>query len=130
MSFEIEYSQINKLHETIKDFPDNAESAINSVLHDEGSQLIQENIRNLMPVSGASWRGKKGAAKTSNSLTDKPENLAITVKTSKAYQYLYFPDDGSNTRRHAGMQQFFKRGGEASVDEIVERCISRVVNKI
>ena len=128
--FKVEVGDVERLQNAMQSYPDRAERAINSVLHNEGGQLIPENIKRLMPVSGASWRGKPGAAKTSNSLKDEKENLAITIKSAKAYQYLYFPDDGSNTRRHVGMQQFFKRGAEASSDELINRCITQIINNI
>ena len=81
-----------------------------------------------MPVSGKTWKGRKPPAKTGKSLTDEKWNLSVTVKTTKQYQYLYFPDDGSNTKHHAGNQQFFQRGGDSQADEITERCINRLTN--
>lgn len=125
---ELDAREVDRLLQAAQDFQGDAESAINEVLHTEASPLIQDAIRRLMPVSGKTWRGKKPPAKTSKSLTDEKENLAITVKTSKRYQYLYFPDDGTNTRRHVGNQQFFWRGGESQQNEIIDRCVSRMVN--
>lgn len=121
--------ELERLERALKSFPDNAENTINEVLHDEASPLLQESIKRLMPVSGRQWSGKKAPAKMGKSLTDEKENLSITIKTTKNYNYLYFPDDGTNTRRHAGNKQFFKRGGEAKQSEIVDRCISRLVKE-
>lgn len=121
--------EFDELHEAMKNFQGNTEEVINEVLHDEGGELIEDAVKRLMPVSGKHWKGKKGAAKTSNSLQIVGENLAVTVKTRKAYQYLYFPDDGTSTRRHAGNQQFFLRGGESQKDEIINRCIKRLTNE-
>lgn len=115
-----------KLQTAIENFPGDAEAGINEILHNEGSQAIQEAVRRLMPMSGKSWKGKNPPAKTSKSLRDKKENLSVTVRTSKNYQYLYFPDDGINTRRHVGNQRFFLRGGEAAKNEIIERCITKL----
>jgi len=112
----------------MKDFQGNTEEVINDVLHNEAGPLVEDAIQRLMPVSGKTWRGKKKAAKAANSLKSVNENLAVTIKTTKAYQYLYFPDDGSSTRRHAGNQQFFKRGGESQRDEITARCVGRLVD--
>lgn len=124
--FELKAEDFERLQNVIKNFPGDAEQGINEVLHGEGSSLIQENIRRLMPVSGKHWKGKKPPAKTSNSLTDMKENLSITVKSAKSHNYLYFPDDGSNTRRHVGNQQFFLHGAEAAKDEVIDRCINRL----
>ena len=105
---ELEIKDFERLQTAMKEFQGDTEETINDVLHNEASPLIQESIKNLIPVSGRKWKGKTPPAKTSKSLTDEKGNLAITVKTTKKYQYLYFPDDGTNTERHAGNKQFFK----------------------
>lgn len=125
----ITFADVDKLQQAVKDFAGNAEEAINEVLHGEGGALIQEAIQRLIPVSGRKrWKGKAPAAASSNSLRIIPANLAVTVTTAKRYQYLYFPNDGTNTRRHAGQQFFFERGGEAVKDDIIDRCVSKLTN--
>lgn len=127
-SLDINITDFDRLQKAMKDFQDNAETTINDVLHNQAGLLIQDSVRRLIPVSGKTWKGKKGAAKTSNSLKSVNGNLEVTVKSTKRYQYLYFPDDGTNTRRHVGNQQFFRKGGEAVKDEIIERCINKLIN--
>lgn len=122
----LDITQIQGMERAVKEFPGNAENAINHVLHTEGSPLLQQGILQLMPESGRKWKGKKRAAKVSKSLTDEKENLAVTVKTTKKYQYLYFADDGSNTRHHVGNQQFFLHGAELKEEQIVNRCIDEL----
>ena len=124
--FRLEAAEFERLEQVMKNFPDEAENVINEVLHNEGSQLIQESIRNLIPVSGRNWKGKKAPAKTGSSLTDVKGNLSITVQTTKIYQYLYFPDDGTNTRRHVGNKQFFFKGAEEQQSTIIDLCINRL----
>lgn len=127
--FYVNFAEVERLQETIKNFPGNAENAINEVFQSqEVSELVYDKIKNLMPVSGKHWKGKKPAAKTSKSLRSNNSNLSLTVRSAKSYQYLYFPNDGSNTRRHAGQQFFFERGGEAASGDIVDRCINKIVN--
>lgn len=107
----------DKVLKAIEQFPGNAEKAINEVLHGEGAEIIQERIRKYMPVSDK----KKGShAVDSKSLTPVGTNLAVTVKSTNKFHYLYFPDDGTNTRRHVGNQQFFLRGAEDASGEIVD----------
>lgn len=125
--FEMDATEFDRLQQAIKNFPGNAEEAINDVLHNEGGELIQTEIRRLMPVSGKSWKGKKPPAKKGKSLRQDNGNLAVTIRTTANYHYLYFPDDGTNTRNHAGNKQFFMRGGENKQSEIVDRCITRLV---
>ena len=127
-TFSINAGNFENLQKAMKNYKGNVEEVINNVLHMEASPLIQDKIRLLMPVSDREWKGKLPHAKTSKSLTDEKGNLSITVKTTKNYQYLYFPDDGSTTLHHAGNQQFFKRGGEMVQDEIIDRCIGALVN--
>ena len=127
--FSVNFSDVERLQEALQNYQGDTEAAINDVLHNEAGGLAQEEIKRLMPVSGKSWKGKKPAAKNANSLRNVNGNLFVTVTTQKAYQYLYFPDDGSNTRRHAGNQQFFWRGGETVQDEIIERCINKLITK-
>jgi len=125
--FKLNSQDFERLEEAMKNFQGNTEETINDVLHNEGGQLIHDEIKRLMPMSGKRWKGKKAPAKTSNSLQIVGGPLSVTVRAKKAYQYLYFPDDGSNTRRHAGNQQFFSNSGENQKEEILNRCINRLV---
>ena len=127
-TLQISTAEFEKLQAAMQEYQGDVEASINDVLHNQGGELIQESIRRLIPVSGKTWKGKAPAAKTSKSLRSINANLAVTVTTSKRHQYLYFADDGSNTRRHVGNQRFFERGGEAVKDEIIERCISKLTN--
>lgn len=125
-TFELDASSFDALQQAIQNYGDGAEDIINDVLHNEGSQLLQASIQRLIPVSGRSWRGKKRPARTAKSLKDIKSNLAVTITTTSNYQYLYFPDDGSNTESHAGNQQFFKRGAENEQENIINLCITRL----
>ena len=126
--FRIDTTEFERIENAIKNFSGNAEEVINEVLHGEGSQLIQDSIRNLIPVSGREWKGKKPAAKSAKSLTDMKGNLFIEVKTTSNYHYLYFPDDGTNTRKHAGNQQFFLKGAETEQETIIDLCVNKLIN--
>lgn len=125
----IDVSGFERLQQAMKDFQGNTEETINEVLHKEASPLIQDAIRNLMPRSNVKgWKGKLPHAKDSKSLTDEQGNLYVTVKSAKKYGYLYFPDDGTNTKHHVGNQQFFLHGAESQQDEIIDLCVGRLVD--
>ena len=124
----LDISQFDTLQKAMKEYQGDTEQTINDVLHNQAGQLIHDAIKPLIPRSGKEWKGKKPPARTSNSLQKVNEHLAVTVKSRKDYGYLYFPDDGTNTRRHVGNQQFFKRGGESQTDEIINRCVKKLVN--
>lgn len=129
VTLNLETESVNRLFEAIQTYQDDARNIINEVFWNEGGALINEKIMQLLPESGRKWKGKKPAAKRSAPFTQVNENLSVTVKTKNAYHYLYFPDDGSSTRKHAGQQDFMFSGAEMSQDEIVERCLARLVEK-
>lgn len=124
--FKVEFAEVEKLQQAMKNYQGDTEDAINDVLHNYAGDRAQEDIVRLMPVSSK----KTGAhAKYSNSLRNVLGNLSVTVTTKGDFGYLYFPDDGTNTRRHVGNQQFFARGGDAAMNDIVERCVTRLTNE-
>lgn len=125
--WKINVSEVDRLTKAMQAYQGNTEETINDVLHNEAGELIQPAIIGLMPRSNVKpWNGKAPHAKDSKSLRNVNEHLSLTVTTNKKWQYLYFPDDGSNTRRHAGNQQFFARSGESVQDEVIERCVNRL----
>lgn len=128
--FKLDFSEAEKLQQAMKDFQGGTEDAINDILHNYAGNRAQKDIYAFMPVSDSAkvWAGKAPHAKLSKSLRNVPGNLSITVTTNSKYGYLYFPDDGTSTRRHIGNQRFFERGGEAAIDDIIERCVSRLTN--
>lgn len=124
----LDLKEFERLQQAMVKFQGDTEGVINDVLHNKAGQLIHDEIKNLMPVSDEKkkWKGKKPHAKTSNSLKIESGNLSVTVKTTKNYQYLYFADDGTNTRHHAGNLQFFQQGAETKQETIVDLCIKRL----
>ena len=132
MSWALDVGNTDRLIAAMERYAGDTEAIINDVLHNEASQLIQDSIRALMPISDVKpWNGKLPHAKDNKkSLRDKKENLAITVRAGNRpdYQYLYFPDDGHTTDNHYGNQQFFARGCEAVKDDIIDRCIGKLTN--
>ena len=85
--FEMDTKEIERLYNTIKNFPGNAEEAINDVFHNDAPPLVSDSIRRLIPTSGRSWRGKPQAAKSSKSSVkerkDERENLSFVVYVSE-----------------------------------------------
>ena len=125
--FDLDAKDYESLQLAMARFPKNAESIINEVLHTEGGPLIEAEIRRLMPVSNAKWKGKKPSAKTANSLFQENHNLGVTIRTKGDYHYLYFPDDGTNTYHHHGEKYFFIGSAENQQHEIVMRCINKLI---
>lgn len=128
--FSLDAASVERLQKAMLNYQGRSlETTINSVLHNDGSELAQDAIQKLIPISGKTWKGKRPAARHAKSLISGFGNLFFVIKSNTNYSYLYFPDDGTNTRRHVGNQQFFRRGVESVQDEIVDRCITRLVNQ-
>lgn len=121
---ELDTAEFDRLAETMQAYEGDTENRINKVLHDEAGKLISDEIQRLLPESGRNWEGKKRAARNTQPFTQDNGNLSVTVRTKYNYHYLYFPDDGSNTKRHVGNLHFMNRGAESKEREIVDRCIA------
>lgn len=125
--FELIAGEYERLSDAMSAHTGNTESVINEVLHTEAAELISDEIQSLLPISGRTWKGKRQAAHQAHPFSQENGNLSVTIKTKSSYNYLYFPDDGSNTKRHAGNQQFMMRGTENKTSEIIDRCITSLV---
>lgn len=128
--FRCSYDETLNIIDKLNDLPDQAENIINEIIWNQGATLIQRNITNILPVSGRTWTGKAKSAKSSKPFQNKSENLGVVVKTKSKYNYLYFPNDGMNTKNHRGNQQFMKKGAENSTDTIVDMIVSEILSNI
>lgn len=128
--FHLEYKQTTDLASAMEKFGKGAGRVIDEVLHNTGGQLISDEIMNLLPVSGRKWSGKKMAAKRAQPFVQENGSLSVAIKTKSAYNYLYFPDDGTNTKRHKGEQYFMWQGAENEAEHIIDLCVSELIKKI
>lgn len=127
LGFALTDDGVERFAEALENYEGYAGKAINEVLWNEAGPMIAEAIIPLLPRSNRTWRGKKAAAASTMPFLQINDTLSVEVKSKNAYHYLYFPDDGSNTRKHAGNQQFMLRGAESKQSEIIERCIAALV---
>lgn len=125
----LDASGIEQLLAKVQEFGDGAEDKINEVLWTQGPELTESKIQPLLPVSGRTWNGKPKAAKSTNPWRNEKEqkNLQFVVRSKPNYNYLYFPDDGSNTQHHRGEQHFMQKGLDTVVPEILDLCIANLV---
>lgn len=132
--FKLDSSQFERLQEAMQRYPGYAGREVDDVLHNEGGRLISEEIMRLLPASGRTWKGKKPAAKSTKPFTQTNEPLAVIIRTKTAYNYLYFPDDGTNTKHHIGYKgkprEFMKSGAENQAAKIMELCVNRLISKM
>lgn len=125
----LDQDDFTKVEAAIKEYGDGAEKVITDIFHDSGESIYRE-INPLIHPSGRKFKGHSSSAAASSWPrygTNVP--LSVTVATKAKFHYLYFPDDGSNTDHHQGMQQFFKRGGESAAPRIVDQCLDALVRK-
>ena len=127
--FTLDASELDKLQEAMNKSLLYPGPIVDSVLRNEGADLIKRNITMLLPTSGRKWKGKGRSAKAAMPASFKQEDgqLSVTIVERGKYHYLYFPDDGSNTIHHAGNQQFMRRGAEASSAKLIEMCVGRLL---
>lgn len=130
--FELDVRQCDEIVKVIENFADGseAEKIINEYLTGEGGDLLKQSIHDLLPVSGRTWKRKKRAAKLTDPFKKTSGNLSVKISTKGAYHYLYFPDDGSNTERHRGNQQFMFQGASNKSDEIANEVIDRLLERL
>ncbi len=123
MSAEVDYGEWEALEEAMKAYEGDVEKKVNGYLHGKGYEAFEKAIRNAMPQSDR--KGKTRHAKTSKSIQDKypSANLTLTIASKKPFGYLYFPNDGSNTKHHYGNQQFFERGVEQKTNQVIEDMV-------
>ena len=131
--FTLDAKQHETLMRAMQLYGDQAGRTVDEVLHNVGAELIREEIMRLLPESGRTWKGKRTAAKYAQPFTQKNDSLAVTIKTRSAYHYLYFPDDGSNTRNHVGYKgkprEFMFHGADNQKNRIMDICINRLIEK-
>lgn len=126
--FELDAGSIDDLYETMVSYGAGSGQIIDKVLRTEGAEEIKKQIARLLPSSGRHWKGKAPAASSAMPGRFDQDNgeLSVTIAARGKYHYLYFPDDGSNTRKHAGNKQFMLHGAEAAAPKVVELCVGKL----
>lgn len=127
MDFKIDYVFFDDLARKLASC-ENAENVVNSVLHNQGGERIRDTAISLLPVSNRSWKGKKKSAKFAQPFNLISSNLAVTVVNKRGYNYLYFPDDGSNTVKHFGNLHFMDKSADLSTNFIVDEILNKILS--
>ena len=123
----IESEEFEKLAQSMEQYGQGASDVVSKVIHESGDS-IKQHIDPLIHASGRRFKGHTSSAKGSAwQRYDTGEPLAITVRTVSRRNYLYFPDDGSNTKHHFGNQRFMLRGAEAAAPAILDKGIQALI---
>lgn len=123
--YQFDSKGIESLQRVLEEQKQVAFEVINDVLENEAKDLFISSITDLIPVSN---RNKKHA-KTSNPLMAISGELSLTISAKKQFQYLYFPNDGSNTKNHVGNLDFMGRGLKAQEENIINKILDRISEK-
>lgn len=129
IKFGLSAESMEKLATAIKAYGPDAEKKITEYLHGKGYDVLSSGVQNAIPVSDSLKKhGKKqpkSHARDKQALKDKDKgtNLSVIIGSIPSRNYLYFPDDGSNTIHHAGNQQFFKAGVEKKEAEVINELL-------
>lgn len=130
-TFTLELSALEEAAERLQEAGGSVEDAVNEVLHGPAGQLIADKISPLIHPSGRTFKGHTASASVSVwPRFQTAGNLVVEVGTKSRFNYLYFPDDGSNTKRHAGNQRFMERGAKAASEEITSLCIEAILERL
>ncbi|MCD8208669.1 MAG: hypothetical protein LUD72_12080 [Bacteroidales bacterium] len=128
--FDVNLLGITEMANKVQQYGAKGERAINEYFQSEGFERVAPHIQGLIHASGRTFKGHSASATSAsyNSVFGKETgNLSLTIKSHGKYRYLYFPDDGSNTKHHAGNQQFMRRGAEEALPSITEDITKRLV---
>lgn len=128
--FYLEAGDLEALSGALASAGDRSGRVVDRFLKESGGAEIQRRIVDRLPVSGRHWKGKPPGARQARPFRQQFAPLAVTISTQPAYRYLYFPDDGGNTRRHRGNQQFMLRGAEAAKPAILEGILGALTESI
>lgn len=133
-TFTLEAEQVEQLQTAMANYAGYAGKAIDEVLHNKGGELIRDEIMQLLPASGRTWKGKKPAARSAKPFTQENGKMSVTIKTKSAYNYLYFPDDGTNTKNHIGFhgkpREFMQKGAKNQTARIMDLCVNRLIKEM
>lgn len=119
----------DELQKAIEQYRDVAEKSIGEVLQGEGAEEIIAGIKVRIHPSRRKWKKKKKASSIAKSLkVDKKKSteLSVVINTTADYGYLYYPDDGTNTKHHVGNQQFMLKGAEDKSQTVLQMCIDNI----
>lgn len=129
--YETDISGVEALQDAMDEYEGAAGPIIDEVLHGDGAEQIKSEIAMLLPSSGRHWKGKAAPASSAMPAHFSQDNgsLTVTIAARGRYGYLYFPDDGSDSHKHAGEQHFMQHGAENATDKIIELCIGRLTER-
>lgn len=128
--WQVDFSGIEELVDNLKRIPEQSETLINVVIHNDGIQIAIDEIQPEIPVS--QWknrvRKKKHARNEKNPQVSQKSNLSFTIKPKPKFNYLKYPDLGIGTSSKNPPKQFMKKGLDEASPKIIEK-LNEEINK-
>lgn len=129
----VDLAGVERLTELMQRYGDEAQVIITKYLAEDSLDTIGPAISRLLPVSGRTFpghsHGAKAAGYSATFMATAATVGSVLIRSRPAYNYLYFPDDGTNTDHHAGKQRFMVRGAQAAVPQVANDICSRLAAK-
>lgn len=128
----VDFSSILDLESAVAAYGEGCGQVVDGALHGEGALKAKRSIPEFIRPSGRRWRGKAPSMARSPGMGERLSQddapMQVTIAARGRYGYLYFPDDGSSTRRHAGGQRFMERGAQAVAPEVAQDIASALAD--
>lgn len=133
-SWEVDLVDMDRLTEAMKKIPDHSERVINQTLQTKVEKTADTEIITKMPLSEMKKRLKGHThAKESKSLSTKHENLGFTIRPTKKFDYLKYPDLAIGTSWNNAPQEFMRKGMEQKVPaitEVLQQALDEEIRKL
>ncbi|MCD8190168.1 MAG: hypothetical protein LUD78_08145 [Clostridiales bacterium] len=132
-SAKVDLSGMERLQEKLDNYGSEAQVVVAKYLATEALDQVGPAISRLLPVSGRTFAGHQLGARAAGYravfMTAGASVDGVTIRSAPEWGYLYFPDDGKNTKRHRGNQKFMVRGAQTAAPDIANEICTRLVQK-
>lgn len=131
-ALDVSYEGVEKISDAMERFGKGSGQIIQGVFNEFGGYEIADNIIPFIHPSGRTFKGHRIGARAAGSddvFQHTVNELSLVVRSVGRFGYLYFPDDGSNTKKHAGNQQFMVKGAEKAAPKIIDRCVAKLTEE-
>lgn len=121
----VEFPDVDKLLDMIKQIPNRSEKVINESLRATGGPWSNQNIQQRIPISE-----KRKMHAHNYKLRVNYENLGFTVRPAPRFNYIKYPDLAIGTSVNNPPKRFMRKGLEAAMPRISQEINKAVGNEI
>lgn len=128
--YELNYEDVERIQDAIRQCGKTSESAINDYLHNVAGELIAKSITKFIPRSNRNKdhaRDRKWYAQDNFNLA---VGIANNISGKKSAYYLYYVATGTGTSKKNGPNDFMERGLESEYDNVVNGVINKLLENV